>query len=149
MRTGKRKNDEMNPADMEALLADVAAGISYAQVEVGAEQVRRYKKPFLKLTSRQNPEQYAIISMTGSGWYGLTVTGGFCTGVADDQGMDYASVREHVETFVRAATAYLDGHWSMRKSKVLRVPTLTIQTEAARLNLVPRGHWSTNSGPSF
>ena len=134
----------MNLVDAASLMGELADGISGARAEVGLTERRHHNDAFLKLTSLSDPELYAIISTNGSGTYGLEVTGGFCTGNTDDLSLDYKEVREYVESYVRAAIAYLDGHWSIRKSRVFKVPSLTIRTDAARLNLALQGHWSTN-----
>lgn len=125
-------------------MLELAATVSGVHVDVGRTDGVRYPESYMTLTSLTDPEAFAIVSATGSGWYELTVTGGFWTARADDQSMEPHEVREYLASYVRAALAYLDGSWSIRKSRFLKVPTLTIQKDGSVLNLVPRGRGSTN-----
>ncbi|MDX2026736.1 hypothetical protein [Microcella sp.] len=134
----------MNPDDLRAVLLDLAGTISGVHVDVGRTDAARHPESYIKLTSLTDPEAFAIVSATGSGSYELTVNGGFSTGTADDQSMEPHEVREYLASFVRAALAYLDGSWSMRKSRFLKVPTISIEKDGSVLNLVPRGRASTN-----
>lgn len=134
---------DVNLADAESLMVELAAPISGAHVEVGTTNRRRFNDAYLKLTSLVDPKAYAIVSTPGIGTYELEIAGGFHTGNADDQASD-EFVREYIERYVRAATAYLDGRWSIRKSRLLRTPILTVRTDDGPLNLAPKGHWSIN-----
>ncbi len=125
-------------------MLELAATISGVHVDVGRTDAARHPESYIKLTSLTDPEAFAIVSATGSGWYQLTVNGGFWTGTADDQSMRPHEVREYLASYVRAALAYLDGSWSIGKSRFLKVPTLSIQKDGSVLNLVPRGRGSTN-----
>jgi hypothetical protein len=137
------ENGEVNLDELQSLMREVAAGISDAIVEVGRTARPRHDDVFIKLTSRTESHMFAIISTQGSGTFELRVNGGFYTGIADDLA-DVEDVRGYLESYIRAARAYLDGHWSIRKSRVLRVPILTIQRGASRLNLASPRHWSSN-----
>lgn len=139
-----KKDGGVNLDELQSLMREVAAGISDAIVDVGRTAGPRHDTVFIRLTSRTESQAFAIISTQGSGAFDLSVNGGFCTGIADDlAGVE--EVRGYLESYVRAASAYFDGHWSIRKSRVLRVPTLTIQSGASRLNLTPPRHWSSNA----
>ena len=107
----------------------------------------KYKTAHLTLTSFSDAATYAIVTTTGGGTYELEVSGGFYTGNADDQSLDYNSVRGYVEFYVLAGMAYLAGKWTIRKSRVFRVPILTIQDKSVTLNLAPLGHGSSNPPP--
>ena len=133
----------MNLDQLESLMREVAEGVGGASAEVGRIERPRHDGVFIKLTSATQPGTFAIVSTSGSGAFELTVNGGFYTGMADDQaGVDDA--RGYIQSYVRAARSYLDGHWSIRKSRVLRVPILTIQNGTSRLNLASPGHGSSN-----
>ena len=135
---------DVKPDDLRAVIGELAATISGVRVEVGTTDSPRHPEYFIKLMSNDDPETFAIISATGSGWYQLTVNGGFWTGRADDQAVDPEEVREYLAQYVRAGLAYLDGSWSIRKSRFLRVATLSIQKGESVVNLFPRGRGSTN-----
>ena len=121
--------------EAQAVLAELAASTSAAQVEVGTSGRPPHDYAYLKLTSASNPDDYAIVSTPGVGWFELEVTGGFRTGRADDLATD-EEVREYVEYYLRAAIAYLGGHRSTGKSRFFRIPFVTVQTEDAKLKLV-------------
>lgn len=125
-------------------MLELAATISGVHVDVGRTDAARHPESYIKLTSLTDPEAFAIVSATGSGSYELTVNGGFSTSDADDLAVAPDEVREYLASYVRAALAYLDGSWSMRKSRFLKVPTLSIEKDGSVLNLVPRGRGSTN-----
>lgn len=134
--------------DLEAVMLELAAGIRDAHVEVGRSG--RPRNVFLKLTSLTDPGTFAIISATGSGAYELEVSSGFYAGLADDLASDAADVLYYLESYVRAARAYLEGNWSIRTSKVLRIQTLRIQKEGVSLNLARLRRWSySGRGPRF
>lgn len=134
----------MKPDELRAVILELAATISGVHVDVGRTEAARHPESYIKLTSLTDPETFAVVSATGSGWYELTVTGGFWTARADDQSMEPHEVREYLASYVRAALAYLDGSWSMQKSRFLKVPTLSIRKDGSVLNLVARGRGSTN-----
>ena len=129
---------------LEHLMQELADGISGARVEVGRTDRPRHNDIFLKLTSPLHRDRFAIISTGGSGTFELAVDGGFSTLLADDQA-DADDARDYLESYIRAAVAYLDGHWSIRRSKLLRVPILTIEKGVSRLNLASPGHGSSNN----
>ena len=139
----------MNLVDVQFLMAELTSGIEGARAEVGLTDRPRHNDAYLRLTSLYDPEVYAIVSTDGAGTYDLTVAGEFSIGMADDQALDPESVRGYLESYVRAALAYLDGHWSIRASTIFKVPILTIQNDVARLHLVSRGRVSLNTGPRF
>lgn len=125
-------------------MLELTATIDGVQVDGGTSDADRHPETSIKLTSLTDPEVFAIVRAAGSGWYELAVNDGFWTGTADDQSMEPDEVREYLASYVRAALAYIDGSWSTRKSRFLKVPTLTISTGGSVLNLVPRGRGSTN-----
>lgn len=81
------------------------------------------------------PKITRIVSTPGMVWYELAVAGGFGTGRADDMATDDTSVREYLEECLRAAIAYLEGHWSPGKSSLLRIPFVRLHTEDGDLKL--------------
>lgn len=133
----------MNLDELQPLMQEIAAGITGARVEVGRTDRPRRNEVFITVTSSTDSETFATISADGGGTIELTVNGGFTTGIAGDQA-DVDGIRGYLESVVRAARAYLDGHWSMRKSRLFRVPILTIHHGASRLNLAPPRRWSSN-----
>ena len=132
----------MKLPEVESLMRELALDIRGANVEVGVTDRRRYNDAFLRITSLADPEKYAMVSNNGGAVYELEVTGGFRTFAWDDQAVAYEDVRAYLESFVRAASAYLDGQWSIRRSRIFRTPILTIRTDVAPLDLtLPRRCW--------
>lgn len=122
----------------------LAESLGDLHVDVDIVPLGRSPSCVMTLRSSTDVKLWANISAMGSGWYELAVNGGFWTGRADDRAVDTDEVREYLASYVRAALAYLEGSWSIRKSRFLKVPTLTIQKGGSVLNLVPRGRGTTN-----
>ena len=139
----------MDLAALQLILAGLAAEVTGAHVEVGVTTNKRYNEAYLRLTSLTDPQTHATVSSNGGGTYELRVTDGFYTGHADDQSLGEDDVREYFRRYIRAGRAYLEGRWSIRKSRILRVPILTIHTDLGHLNLASPGHGSTNWGQEF
>ena len=135
----------VKPKALRAVMLELAATITGVKVDVGETDSDRHPESFIRLTSLVGPEKFAVISATCSGWYELTVDGGYWTATADDESMEPHEVREYLASFARAGLAYLDGSWSIRKSRFLRVPRLSIELDGSVLNLVPRGRGTTHN----
>jgi hypothetical protein len=131
---GGRSGREMNVAEAQSLLSELAALSTSALVEVGTSGRPPHNYAYLKLTSPFNPENHAVVSTRGDGWFELEVDGGFNTGITSDLTPD-EDVRENLERYVHAATSYLAGHWSASRSRVFRVPFITVQTDDGPLKL--------------
>lgn len=124
----------MNVAGAEALLRELAASTSGAHVEVGTSGRPPHNYAYLKLTSRSNPEDYAVVSTPGDGWFELEVAGGFSIGTTSDLTPD-GDVLEFLEPYLSAAMAYLGGRWSAGRSRLFRVPFVVVQTDQGPLKL--------------
>lgn len=134
----------MTLEDVRALMLDIAPSLGDLHVEVDVVRVGRSPSCVMTLRSTNDSTLWASISTTGSGDYELSVNGGFSTGRFDDQSLEPADVRDYLKSYVRAGSAYLEGKWSVRTSRVFKVPRLTISDGASRLALAPRRRWSHN-----
>ena len=134
----------MNLADVEKLLAELAPAISGVRSDVRIRTVRgRHREAALTLRLLTDAAQYAIVSTPGVGTFGLEVSGRFCIGNADDLATD-DDVREYLQRYFRAATAFLEGRWSVQPSRFLRGAILTVHSDDGPLNLARTGHGSSN-----
>lgn len=129
----------MNVADAEALLTELAASTSGVTIEVGTRGQRPHDYAYLKLTTPSDPEDFAVVSTRGDGWFELGVAGGFLTGTTSDLTPD-EDVRENLERYLSAAIAYLGGRRSIGRSRLLKIPFVIVQTddEALKLSLSVR-----------
>lgn len=127
-------SSELNIANAEALLRDLAASTIEAKAEVGQSGQAPHNYAFLRLTSPSDADKYAVISTPGDGWFQLEVNGGFLTGTTSDLTTD-AEVRELLEPYVAGAIAYLDGRWSTGKSRLLKVPFIILKTDDGPIKL--------------
>jgi hypothetical protein len=138
----------MNLAEAEALLSELAAGIDHLDTVVGLSGKSPHTVAYLRLSKRSDPDTFATVSTPGVGTFELEVTGGFSTGNADDQATDDDDVRQYVSSYLDAAVAYVDGRWSIRKSRFFRIPVVTVFATSGALNLAPRGWPSINTDRS-
>jgi hypothetical protein len=125
---------QMNVAGAEAAMHEIAALRSEARIEVGVDGNAPHDFAYITLYSDSDPEQFAVVSSPGSRWFEIKVNGGFYTGRADDMADD-AEVREYIEEYVEAATAYLAGRWSRRKSWLFHLPIIVIEAKPRDLRL--------------
>lgn len=134
----------MTLGDVHDLMLAIAQSVGDVHVDVNVVDDGRWRSCVMTLRSTADSAQWASVSTSGSGDYELRVNRGFVTGQFDDQSLERSDVREYLESYVRAASAYLAGKYSIRPSGVFRVPTLTISDGASRLTLSPPRRASTN-----
>ena len=134
----------MNLAEAKALLAELAREFEHVDTAVGVGGRRPNTVAYVRVSARNDPDTFAIVSTPGVGTFELEVSGGFYTGMADDQASD-DDVREYVQKYLDAAVAYVDGRWSESKSRLFRVPVVTVYAPDGALNLASQGWPSTNS----
>ena len=124
----------LNVVDKKALLSELASTAVGMNSDVGIDGVPPHHHAFLKLTSPSAPDDYAIISLGGAGWFQLEIPGPYYHLQADDLASDEDTM-EYLEEYLQAATAYLDGRWSLGKSRFFRLPFVTIHLEDRPLKL--------------
>lgn len=124
----------MKLADAEALLRALGASDSTTRIEVGTRGQPPHNYAYLKLVSSSDPEDFAIVSTPGDGWFQLEVAGGFLTGTTSDL-TDDNEVREYLELYLRAAKAYLEGRRTTGKSRLFRIPFVKVQADDGPLTL--------------
>jgi hypothetical protein len=129
-----RVGENVNVSEALAYMGELGCTVADAVVETGTAGRAPHDYAYLKLTSPDDPETYAIVSTPGVGWFELEVTGGFRTGQADDLGSD-ETVQEYLNYYLRAARAYLEGRWSAASSRLLRLPIVRVEAEDRTLTL--------------
>lgn len=124
----------MKVREAEVLLAELAKTIAGANAEVGTKGVPPYDFAYLKLTSIKEPDDFAIVSTRGDGWFEFEVSGGFYTGSTSDMTSD-EHVREYLEEYLAAALAYIAGNRKVGKSRLFRIPFVSVETGGRLIKL--------------
>lgn len=128
----------MNVHDAEAALASLDTSSSDADVEVGIGGRPPHHYAYLKLTSRSDPKDFAIVSTPGDRWFTVEVAGNFAHNEFSEENDD-AEVRRILQNYLSAGIAYLHGQRRFEKTRFLRVPYVVVETVAGPLKLIPPG----------
>jgi hypothetical protein len=121
---------KVNIVDVTELLETFSNQGAGTRSELGT----RDNAAFLKFTLESDPDDFAVIWTPGHSWYQIDVRGGFGAVYFDDDASD-AEVVEILERYLRGALAYLHGHRTTIRSRILRVPSLRIDTEDGPMRL--------------
>lgn len=123
-----------------SILSDLAPSSEEWNSEVGVRGRTPNRDAYMKLTSKENTVESVVVSTVGDPWFMLEVPGGFAH-LHISEGLSKSEVRQVLEEYVEAGCDYLNGQWSIGKSRWTRVPVLTVYTRRGpmRLQLSVRG----------
>ncbi|MCC6854418.1 MAG: hypothetical protein IT189_00010 [Microbacteriaceae bacterium] len=125
---------DVNEAEVTLRQLGSSIGTSQARVEVGTSGISPHNHAYLKLHSAIDPDRYAVISTPGDRWFELEVAGGYGAIEASELTPD-SEARAILGRLLLMAAAYLDGRWAVKKSRLVGVPVLVLDTEAGEVKL--------------
>lgn len=120
----------MRTADVEALLSS----FEFPQPGIVSELGIRADAAYLKLTSKADQTDYAVVWTPGDRWFSLDVAGGYSYDYFEEDTPD-SEAADRIAQLVDAAVAYIDGRGSVTSSRLLRVPVIHIETDDGHFEL--------------
>ena len=98
--------------------------------EVGVRRGAAY----LRISSRGDPSDYAVVWTPSDRWFSLDVAGGFSYNHFEEDTPD-ADVLHLIENLVQAAIDYIEERGSTTYSRFLKLPRVVIETTSGPLVL--------------
>lgn len=120
----------MNTRDARTLLSSLPFPADRFVTEIG----ERDRVAFVKVSRVDGSADYAVIFTPGQVWFALEVSGGCGHTIFDEDATD-EEVAAILNTLFGAAMAYLDGRKSTSVSRVLKLPSVLLDTETGPLEL--------------
>lgn len=114
----------MNTESVEAYLRS-RAGVIAAELTI--ELGRRGDAAYLRLTSVERPDRWAVVVSPGSRWFAVEVANGYSLDHFDED-LDDHEVRAILDDYLEVATAYVRGGATMTRIGRLRFPALIVST---------------------
>ncbi len=124
----------MNVIQAHELLSELGELTPDLDVETGVEGKPPHDSAYLKLSSRSEPSNYAIVSTPGDGWFMLEVPGGYAN-LEFSEFNDDLEVRRILDRYRSAAIAYIRGDWSLGASRCFGIPFIIVETDGPPLKL--------------
>jgi hypothetical protein len=120
----------MNVSEVQEFLASIKIQRPGMRSEVGT----RDSTVYLRYSTDSEPEDFAVVLTPGDRWYELSVGGGFST-LRFDEGTPDDEVMRILASFAKAAIAYIEGHRTVVRSRILKLPSLRVEFGEESLDL--------------